>query len=436
MSDRRLAVAVLLFLLAAYTLSYSGVFHSDDEMSVAAAAESLAKRGSMAIDQLRWNQDLSGGIGKYGLDGHLYSKYGWGASVRRLPFYLAALALPDLGAVQAAMLLNLLVTALTGALVFLCARRLGVRQGGRRGGGPDLRAGHAWPGPMPSTSSASRCRGWRCWRHSTSSCVYRDDRRGCPVAGRADPGGALAVKTANAAAIPLFFLLLAVYEWQPGGRGQAGTASSAYARGCCGAPCRWPRPSCWPAGSRWPTTGCASAPRWTPATCPSSSSRAGCRRAWPGLLLSPGRGLLFYAPVFLLLIPALPGFWRARRAEAAVIVLLAVSQTLLYARWHVWFGGWCWGPRFLVPLMPFLALALGHWLQDAWRRGRGVRWTVLGLAAVSALVQVLGLSVDFNVYLRSLLALRPEMRAGIAYLTVDDPRFSPLLGPAGPAEPG
>ena len=83
-----------------------------------------------------------------------------------------------------------------------------------------------------------------------------------------------------------------------------------------------------------------------------------------GLLVSPGRGLLFYAPVLLLLIPALPVLWRARRAEAAFILVLAATQTLLYARWHVWFGGWCWGPRFLAPLMPFLALALGPWLEE------------------------------------------------------------------------
>ena len=60
---------------------------------------------------------------------------------------------------------------------------------------------------------------------------------------------------------------------------------------------------------------------------------------------------------------------------------------------------------------------------------------MIGLAVVSGLVQLLGLSVDFNLYLRSLLALHPEMRAGIAYLTVDDPRYSPLLGQWGLLQP-
>ena len=270
----------MLLLVAVYTLTYSGVFHSDDEMSVAAAAESLVKRGSLAIDQLRWNQDLSGGIGKYGLDGHLYSKYGWGASLALAPLYLAARALPPLGNAQAANLLNIFVTALTGVLVMRCARRLGAGEGGGRGAGAALRAGD--PGlalrQVPLRRAADRADPaggllLPCWPTATSGAAVQP---ACSPAWRW--ACAVAVKTANAAAIPVFALQLAIYEWQA-------TAGTPAPRPTCGgwsaAGSSWPRRCCWPAASPWPTTMSASATSWTPATWPSSASPAAWSRACP-----------------------------------------------------------------------------------------------------------------------------------------------------------
>jgi hypothetical protein len=76
-----------------------------------------------------------------------------------------------------------------------------------------------------------------------------------------------------------------------------------------------------------------------------------------GLLLSPGKGLLVYAPV--LLLPPLFGRALWRRGRAEVILALAITATYLaiYCRWYDWTGGIAWGPRFLVPLIaPWTAL--------------------------------------------------------------------------------
>ncbi len=71
-----------------------------------------------------------------------------------------------------------------------------------------------------------------------------------------------------------------------------------------------------------------------------------------GLLVSPGRGLLFYAPVAIL---ALFGL---RRLPAAPRVLCGIGPLVLLlvsARWFSWHGASCWGPRLMLPVLPLLA---------------------------------------------------------------------------------
>lgn len=95
-------------------------------------------------------------------------------------------------------------------------------------------------------------------------------------------------------------------------------------------------------------------------------------RGLPGLLVSPRAGLFVYAPFALL---ALPGA-RAFRGEPIAVVLAAVPAIALvvYGGWFDWPASLAYGPRFLVPLLPLLALAFA----------RGVdRWPGLGLAAIA-----------------------------------------------------
>jgi len=71
-----------------------------------------------------------------------------------------------------------------------------------------------------------------------------------------------------------------------------------------------------------------------------------------GLLLSPGRGLVIYAPAAVLGLFALP---RLPRALALYAVGSLAALLALYCRWWGWEGGWCYGPRLLVPALPLLA---------------------------------------------------------------------------------
>jgi len=78
------------------------------------------------------------------------------------------------------------------------------------------------------------------------------------------------------------------------------------------------------------------------------------------LLVSEHRGLFFSSPVLALAL--IPGLWwmarRGRRAEAVVCLLAFLALWLTNSAFNFWHAGWSYGPRLLVPALPFLALGL------------------------------------------------------------------------------
>jgi hypothetical protein len=81
------------------------------------------------------------------------------------------------------------------------------------------------------------------------------------------------------------------------------------------------------------------------------------------LLLSFGKGLLFFAPGLLLI-------RRARRDRPHMApffdasLLFLAGLLLVYSRWWAWYGGWTWGPRFLLFAAYPSALALAITLHQ------------------------------------------------------------------------
>jgi hypothetical protein len=110
------------------------------------------------------------------------------------------------------------------------------------------------------------------------------------------------------------------------------------------------------------------------------------------LLFSFGKGLLFFAPGLLLVA-------HARRVRPPLAPFLDLSVVfvagllLVYSRWWAWYGGWTWGPRFLLfavyPSSLALAVTLrapGTWSRSvvvtaitAWTAWVGVSGAVFGL---------------------------------------------------------
>lgn len=118
-----------------------------------------------------------------------------------------------------------------------------------------------------------------------------------------------------------------------------------------------------------------------------------------GLLLSPGKGLAWYAPPVLL---AMWGLWRfARRhaAEAVFVLLLGASIVTLFALYAFWHGDGSWGPRYLIPFLPFAVLPAVALFE---RVGAAAPVKSLAVALVITLgffVNLMGVLVNFDTYI-------------------------------------
>ncbi|MBN1680798.1 MAG: hypothetical protein JW966_10935, partial [Anaerolineae bacterium] len=138
-----------------------------------------------------------------------------------------------------------------------------------------------------------------------------------------------------------------------------------------------------------------------------------------GLLFSPGRSVFLYAPPLALAVALWSRFRRHHAALADVLALLWIMALVFYGGWWAWHGGWCWGPRFLVPLLPLSCLPLGA-LPDrsAWRR------LALNLCVIGLGVQCAGVLTDITPHYAAVFGASPvtgdtPATAGDAYHRVN-----------------
>jgi len=117
-----------------------------------------------------------------------------------------------------------------------------------------------------------------------------------------------------------------------------------------------------------------------------------------GLLVSPGEGSVFYTPVSLVGITVL---FLSRKPDRGVKGLTASAILLfliLNAKWRYWFGGWSWGPRLLLPVLPYAGLGLCILFAETRFR---LIWSLL-LFGVGGLINFLAIYIPFSDYLHTL----------------------------------
>lgn len=109
-----------------------------------------------------------------------------------------------------------------------------------------------------------------------------------------------------------------------------------------------------------------------------------------GLLFSTGRGLIWYAPPVLAAVAGYGGFYRLNKSAAAAFALLVTIWIALHSCYQGWDSGWGWGPRYLLPILPYLLLPTA----EALKRQVG-RLICVATAIVGLLIQIPGALVDF-----------------------------------------
>jgi len=118
-----------------------------------------------------------------------------------------------------------------------------------------------------------------------------------------------------------------------------------------------------------------------------------------GLLLSSGKGFFWFTPLAIMGVFAFREFFRRNRKEALLIAALFVANLILYAKFVSWAGEGSWGPRYLVPLTPFVLLPIGALVRE--HRKSVMRWFAV-LLTLGVLVQLPGISIYYGTYHREL----------------------------------
>jgi hypothetical protein len=113
-----------------------------------------------------------------------------------------------------------------------------------------------------------------------------------------------------------------------------------------------------------------------------------------GLLASPGRSFFLYSPITLAGVAGLVWLARLDRSTALLFAGHVVVVLLFYASLVHWDADRSYGPRYLLPLIPWLVLPLTA--VNARSVSPTIRKLVGAVAVLSVLIQLPGVLVDFS----------------------------------------
>ena len=424
--DRSTAFLIFGFLLACYMLTFTGVIDSSDGLSTFATADSLVRRGALDSNQLLWMGNQQGNIGP---DGNLYTRKGLGMVLLAAPLVWLAKVWPPIGLVHVAMLLNPLLTAWTGAMLFRTGRRLGWSRA--LSIATALIFGlftMAWP--YTQTFFSDPVSGWGLFAAAYGLIAYAQSERKLYLFGAGVAWGiAYLTRTINLMTLPIY--IVGLWLVLPALTGYASATTAARLRHAFWS--YW-RPvvafaipvviaglvSLW---WNWARFGSI----WDTGYVETETFSANWLFGIFGLTVGPARGVIWYNPILLLAIPGAFWFWRHQRRILILTLALVAVYFAVYAKWYMWHGGYSWGARFIVPMLPFLTLLAA----PAWKMlmsDRKLGWLGFGIGALllvaSFAVQVLGLLIPYGLVQEQLAQLGTPLFADVTFI---DLRYSPLL---------
>ena len=405
MTPRRLPALLALAFAAFYAATTRGTFVYGDDILMFLVTEALVDRAEVAVEAPLPEKDAPHGIP--GPDGRLYAKYAPGLSVAAVPFYAAGaalerseLALPvarDAWGLERAgtrVFAVGLTNALLGGLAVGAFAWTLLRAGFAAGTAAlaALLVGLATPLAHAAASFLSEplaALGFALAAAGTAAVARPRAEAGAPrgalVLAGAGASVAVAAKLAHAVALPI--LALAVVCALGGRRAGGGRLARALAL--------WAAPvlATLAALAAYNRVRFGSLLETGYGEEASSFTRP-LHEGLFGLLASPGRGLIWYAPPVLLAVFGFRALWRRSPALAVLASGVPCALLLLYAKYYQWHGGGSWGPRFLVPAIPLLLLPVAA-LRERTPRAAAVRTLLFATGFAGAIVTALGVLVPF-----------------------------------------
>lgn len=151
-----------------------------------------------------------------------------------------------------------------------------------------------------------------------------------------------------------------------------------------------------------------------------------------GLVLSPARGLIWYAPPVVLALFGAHAFSKRDQPLSGVILVIVVFHLVTFGLWWEWWGGYGWGPRFLLPTIAPLLLVGLEVVARAEEGQRPAQILVIVVLAAGIFVQLAGLQINSNAYEQLLDATRPAPVDDFLWYHHDpalvwDPAASPIV---------
>lgn len=396
---------VALLLLAMYLLTYSGKFHGIDEIAAHVTLESLWREQTLAVPQFQWAQDWTPTHVAIGDDGQLYSKRGLAYTLSFFPFWVIAQFTSAFGSIQMTALASLFATLLTAIILMRLTIKLGASShkaaligllyGLTTLAWPYARLHYSEPfialcwisvfwwvvdSYLPTSKSTS----------ATNSTIHNKNNKNSAFVLSQNPprqraafysglmiGVGLLIHSANGVVLGVLGMWWLWQAWQT----RRWSLVAAFIGGVLPFLLLLGGLNWWRFGS--PLSGSYTSPEE--------------RFVWdygaslPALLFSPNKGIVWFSPVVVVALAGWAGFWRATRSLALLVLLWSGMVVVLYGGWFMWWGGWSYGPRYLLPLIPLLLLPL------VWYPQSKAANTFLLLAGVwGFVVNGLGAVVDFN----------------------------------------
>jgi len=113
-----------------------------------------------------------------------------------------------------------------------------------------------------------------------------------------------------------------------------------------------------------------------------------------GLLFSPGAGLFIFSPILFTIFISFFDFYKKNKSSFLIFLIYVTGLTIFFGSLETWHGFVSWGPRYLLPIIPFLMIPLAASIEK--RNNVNFRILVLILGAIGAFFSFMWLVQDVS----------------------------------------